>query len=524
MMSDQISINKRIANNTIFLYIRMLITMLIALYTSRALLHILGVNDFGLYGLIGGVVTMFASLKTMFTVATQRFLNIEIGRKDDVELSKVFNVSILVNFAISIVFIIVAEIIGQWLINNKLNISENRVEAANWVFQLSVIASTITILNIPFDSIIIAREKMNVYATISIFDAIIRLGVIFLLPYFEIDKLVLYGIFILFATLLNLLINISYCQICFPESKIHYYPFKEMKTKFREMSSFSIWAFLGNVIFSAVHEGINILLNLFGSVVANAARSISVQVRIALGNIVSNVYVAVKPQAIQSYACYDIGRFYKLMFTGAKLVGYIYIIIAIPLFFTLNEFLHFWLGKVPEYAIVFLQANLLYQFVRNLHESVGMFFVTIGRIKEYQIVEFFVLGLALPISFVALKYFDMPLYGVFMIMTFTEVINLLSILLLAYKIGRFDIYLFFKAVISPYLVMTLSCFASVYLFKIILFYLFNNEIMIIIIFIVLSFFFQFFWLYRIGLTNEERNMCSKLIIRRYEKGSSTHIS
>lgn len=512
-MAKNSSQNKQIAKNTIFLYIRMVVVMLIGLYTSRALLKTLGVEDFGIYGLVGGIVTMFASLKTMFTVATQRFMNIALGNGDGKELNDVFNVSILVNAVIAFVFFVLVEIGGLWLLENKLNISSERMIAANWVFQFSVISSLISIFNIPYDANIIAREKMNVYAIVSIIDALARLGIVLILPFLNGDKLIIYGLLMLGTICLNLCINAVYCRCNFPESKIHRCRFNDVKCKFREMFSFSGWAFFGNVIFALVNEGINVLLNIFGNVLANAARTISYQVRGAINSVVTNVYVAVKPQAIQSYARNDMDRFYKLMFTGGKVVGYMYILIAIPLYFNIEEVLSLWLGSVPEYAVAFLTSGLVYQFVRVLHEPIDSFFVTIGRLKEYQIAEFIALGSALPLSYIGLKFGDMPLYGVFLVMAFSEVLNLFVCIIIAKKIGGFDVRRYCGEVIIPYVALSLLCFLSVYLMKVCLSSIPMSPTLMAFVLIVMSIIIQAIWLYCVGLKKEERQFFMNLIKR-----------
>mgnify|MGYP004528067185 FL=1 len=510
-MGNISSSNKTIAKNTVFLYARMMVTMVIAFYTSRVLLQNLGVDDFGTYGLVGGIVSIFASLKTMFTVATQRFMNIEIGRGDKAELNKIFNVSVLVNIIIAIVFIVVVEIGGIWLLENKLQIAPERMSAARWVFQFSVIASTITVFNIPFTANIIAREKMDFFAIVSIFDAVAKLVIVLLLPVIGGDRLIIYGLLMLLATGLNLLMEALYCRIKFEESRIRKYPFETIREKFKEMFAFSGWAFFGNVIFALVNEGMNVLLNIFSGVVANAARTIAYQVSSALSKVVSNVYVAVKPQAIQSYARQDMERYYKLMFTGAKVVGYMYILMAIPLYFTLEQVLKWWLGEVPEYAVSFLSAVFIYQLVRVLHESVGTFFVTIGKLKKYQITEFIAQGSALPIAYIGLKFFSMPLFGVFLVMAFSELLNLTAIMILAKKEGEFDIGRYFRTVFLPYTTMTLLCFVGVYLIKLAFMPLEMNITIKTLLLIIVAVLFQMTCLYFAGMEKEEKALFVNMI-------------
>ena len=508
------SSNKTIARNTVYLYVRMVVTMLIALYTSRLLLQNLGVDDFGVYGLLGGIVAMFASLKTLFAVATQRYLNIEIGHGDGGELNKVFNVSILVNILIALIFFIIVEVGGVWLLENKLHIDPERMVSARWVLQFSIIAAIVTIINIPYDADIIARERMNVFALVSIFDSVAKLVIVLLLPSISGDRLIVYGFLMLCVVIINLVVNVIYCRLKFAESKIIHYPFAQIKMKFKEMFVFSGWAFCGNIVFALVNEGINVLLNIFGSVVANAARTITYQVRGALATVVSNVYIAIKPQAIQSYAKQDLERFYKLMFTGAKIVGYMYILMAIPLYFTLNEVLFFWLGTIPAYAVSFLGASFLYQFVRVLHESVGTFFVTIGKLKEYQIAEFFALGSAFPLSYIGLKYFTIPLYGVFLIMAFSELLNLFVIICLAKRMGNFDVRRFVASVLLPYVLMAVICFVSIYVLKQLIYSIEFNIILKPILLIVSAVVIQMIWLYVMGLQADEKTFFKKIVLRK----------
>lgn len=511
MSQVAVSPNKTIARNTIFLYVRMIVTTVISLYTSRALLQTLGVEDFGLYGLIGGIVAMFASFKSMFTIATQRFLNIEIGNGNAYELNKVFNVSVLVNVLIAVVFFIIVEIAGLWLLGHKLHIEPERLSTANWLFQISVVASLVQIFNVPYEADIIAREKMNVFATVTIFDAVAKLLIVLILPLFKNNQLIIYGILLCVVICVNLCINMVYCHLKFTESHFHRFSLLEIRAKFKEMFTFSSWAFFGNIVFALVHEGVNILLNVFGNLAANAARTITYQVRSALSNVVSNVYVAIKPQAIQSYAKLDVGRFYSLMFTGGKIVGYMYILMAIPLYFSLNEVIHLWLGNVPEYVEAFISASLVYQFVRVLHESVDVFFVTIGRLKEYQITEFFVQGATLPLSYIGLSLFNMPLYGVFLLMAFCELINLIVILLLAKKIGNFDVNNYLKSVVSPYVLMTMISFCCVFLIKWIFSRIAFSVTLKAIIFVAIAVLMQLLILYYLGLTKDEKRLFLTMI-------------
>lgn len=327
---------KKIAVNTIFLCFRMLVLMLISFYSSRVLLKELGVTDFGIYGLVGGVVAIFSSLRGLFATATQRFLNYEMGNDNIGALQKVFNMSILINVIISLVFCIIAEGIGLWFLNNKLVIDSARMVSAHWVFHLSILASMVSIMTIPFDAVIIAHERMSFYAFISILNAFLRLGAILILPFFAMDKLQLYSMLILAVSLLMRLLCSIYCKVNFEECK---YKFYWNKSLFKEMGSFAGWNFAGSFAYSYVNEGLNIVLNLFGGVVVNAARTIAYQIKNAITTLLYNVMLAIQPQATQLYAKGEFNSFFKMLFVGARVVVFFYLSIAFPVYFYIEDIL-----------------------------------------------------------------------------------------------------------------------------------------------------------------------------------------
>lgn len=444
---------KRIASNTLFLYTRMLILMFVAFYTSRVLLKELGVNDFGLYGIVGGVVAIFSSLRGLFATATQRFLNFEMGKGNMERLNTIFNISLLINIIICIIFFAFAEIIGLWLLEHKLVINPDRMEAARWVFHFSVLAALISILTIPFDALIIAHERMSFFAYVSILDASLKLGIIFILPLFSIDKLKLYAVLIVTVSLIIRSIYSFYCKRNFPECK---YKFCWDKKLFKEMGTFAGWNFAGNLAFALVNEGLNILLNLFGGVIANAARSIAYQLKGAISLILSNIMLAIDPQATQLYAQGETKKFYYLLFTASKIVAFMYLVIAFPLYFYVEEVLRIWLDDTPQYASLFIQSILIYLTVRSFHEPINAFFFTIGKLKEFQVTELIVLSLPLPLSFMVLKLSDLPLQSIFYIMAIIEFINLATILYWAKRVGGFEIKQYICQVIKPYL-LTFVC-------------------------------------------------------------------
>lgn len=493
---------KKIASNTLFLYSRMLILMFVAFYTSRVLLKELGVNDFGLYGVVGGVVAIFSSLRGLFATATQRFLNFEMGKGNMERLNTIFNISLLINIIICIIFFVFAEIIGLWLLEHKLVIDPDRMEAARWVFHFSVLAALISILTIPFDALIIAHEKMSFFAYVSILDACLKLGIIFILPLFSIDKLKLYAVLIVTVSLIIRSIYSLYCKKRFPECK---YKFCWDKKLFKEMGTFAGWNFAGNLAFALVNEGLNILLNLFGGVVANAARSIAYQLKGAISMILSNIMLAIDPQATQLYAQGETKKFYHLLFTASKIVAFMYLIIAFPLYFYVEEVLRIWLDDTPQYASLFIQSILVYLAVRSFHEPINAFFFTIGKLKEFQTTELIVLSLPLPLSFAVMKFSDLPLQSIFYIMAIIELLNLVAILYWAKRVGGFDVKQYIDQVIKPYL-LTFVC-SCIILYGIQFYFHtleLNNDFYAILP-ILISLLFFWVIIFFVGFSSKEKN-------------------
>ena len=277
---------KTLAENTAVMYIRMAVLTVVYFYTSRVLLRELGVDDFGIYSLVGSVVAMFESIKVLFTASTQRFLSYEMGRGNPQRLSAVFNTSLYINLFIALIFIILAEIAGIWFLEYKANISQDRMFAAECVFQLSLLSTVLSILTTPYDASVIAHEKMNFYALISVIDGILKLLAVLILPIIPFDRLIFYGIAVVAVTLSLRITTIIYCNKHFPESKL-----KKVydSSLLKQMIAFAGWRFVGNASFTITQNGLNMLLNVFGGTVVNAARGISYQVKGAVSMFLNNV-------------------------------------------------------------------------------------------------------------------------------------------------------------------------------------------------------------------------------------------
>ncbi|REC49611.1 MATE family efflux transporter [Chryseobacterium pennipullorum] len=460
-MSD----SKRIAKNTFFLYIRMIINMLISLYTSRVILNTLGVTDYGIYNLVGGVVVLFSFLNNAMTNATQRFLNYEIPSKIKERINRVFCMSINIHFVISIIVVILSETVGLWFLNYKLNIPDDRMYAANIVYQMSILTTLINIMRIPYNAMIITNEKMSFYAFLGIFETCMKLIIVFLLLFFKkYDLLILYGILLM---LVNLLINIIYFVYCsknfHEQTQLRYVKDKKL---FKELISFSGWNLFGQVAVLSSTQGINMILNIFIGVTINAAMGIANQVNAAIYNFISNMQVAFTPQIVQSYAGGRHQQHKNLVLNSSKYSLYLFLILAIPFLIQTEFILHLWLGKnLPPYVISFTQVIILNSIVSAMVGSFWMSVNAIGNIRNYQIVISCILILSLPASYIILKNGLPP--------TYVLIANLcLNIITFLYRFWYINQKLVFK---RSEILTYLKGIVFVLIYIIVLIYLFKNN-------------------------------------------------
>ena len=437
---------KRIFKNTIILYLRLFVVIILAFYASRILLQALGIDDFGIYNVVGGISAMFASLKSSFASATQRFYNFEIGKTGNfTNITKIFNISLLIHVGLALILLVLLEGVGVYMINNTLSIPVDRLDAANMVFQMTVVSTILSTLIIPFDAMILARERMDYYAVLSVVDAALKLALIFQLKFLGGDRLVIYSLMLLSVSLLNVLLSAIYCHRCFPECKIKKIDYD--RNQILELARFGGWNFVGNLGFSLCNEVNNFFLNIFGGVVANAARGVVLQLKNAIMSFLSNTLVALRPQATQEFAANNHEGFYDTIFYATKMVYYIALSMVIPLFFGANHILRLWLGEVPQNAVIFLQISLIQMLIRSFHEPIDMIFKAIGRLKEYQLISLCVQVLILPITYFILRS-GHPIYWVFINMCVSEFLELVLIVRLASSYG-----LELKRYINPYIII-----------------------------------------------------------------------
>lgn len=392
--------NKRIAKNTLYLYIRMLLVMAISLYTVRAILDILGVVDYGIYNVVGGVVTMFAFMNRTLSTSSQRYFSVALAKDDHEDLKRVFSLNLTVFSLLGIIVVFLLETVGLWFVNNKMTIPAERMGAANVVYQLSIISMLFHIVVIPYMALVIAYEKMNVFAIIGVVEAIGKLGIVFLLTVIAFDKLIVYGVLVLLLAFGTSLWYIIYCLKHYPESHFKWY---WNKKEALELLGFSGWHFLGTFTATCRSQGINILLNLFFNPVVNAARAVAYQVYSAAFQLVNNFFTAVKPQIYKSYGSGQYQDMYKLINRSTLICTYLLSVLVFPLMANTEMVLGWWLKEVPEYAVVFTQLVLINGLVDSVNLPLTASALATGKIRKYEITLCSINLLNIPVSYVAFK-------------------------------------------------------------------------------------------------------------------------
>lgn len=401
-MSNQTSDNnKRIAKNTLLLYVRMLFTMAVSLFTSRVILNTLGVEDYGINNVVGGIVTMFSVLSGSLSSSISRFITFELGKRNIERLKTIFSTGVNIQLGMSVLIIIIAEAVGIWFLNAKMNIPADRMVAANWVFQCAILTFVLNLLSVPYNAAIIAHEKMSAFAYISVVEVTLKLIIVYMLTISPFDRLKTYAVLLLCVGAVIRFIYGYYCKRHFEECTYHLVFDKPV---LKEMTGFAGWNFLGNGSYMLNTQGVNILMNLYFGVAVNAARGIATQVDAALKQFVNNFTTAVNPQITKSYAQGDLDYMHKLVCRSAKFSAFLMLFFAIPILLETQSILTIWLKTVPEYAAIFLQLIIISSFVDTVlaNSLVTSMFAT-GNIKRYQIIVTTIGCLVFPFSWIAFQ-------------------------------------------------------------------------------------------------------------------------
>lgn len=449
-MTDSLSQgNKRIARNTLYLYLRKIFTLGVGLYTSRALLHYLGVNDYGLYGLVGSVIVLFGSLRGLFSSTIQRYINFEKGRGNNDQVNLIFCLGLKIQIWIALIFAVVVEVAGLIMIPD-LNIPAGSRPAAYVILQFSLLTAIVSILTVPYDAVIIAHERFNAYALFSVIEYVLKLAAVLLLAFSPISPVIYYALLLFIVSLIIRALNLVYCRRQFSD-EVRYHNVNDRQL-LKEMTGFAGWQFFGNFGFSVSQAGVNFILNMFGGVVVNAARTIALQFSGLLETFSSDLNVSFKPQIIDSWSRGDRERFVRLVYACWRITFFMTAIIAFPAYIIVEPLLTLWLGKVPPFAAVFVKAILFYMVVRCFHTVFDVMFKADGKLRIYQVIEFVCQFALLPISWLLLR-FGAPFQSIFYCMAFIEIANLTAISFVAKKQLQLSLRSAFKNVFSRVIIV-----------------------------------------------------------------------
>ena len=444
--------NKRIAKNTLMIYIRLAIVMLVQLYTSRVVLQLLGVEDFGIYNVVGGIVVLFSFFNVSMSSATQRFLNYYLGKNDTEMVKKTFSTSMSFHIVISFLMVILAESIGYWFLNHKLNIPALRLHSANIIYQFSIVSTILGVLQVPYSASVIAHEKMSFFAILGILEAILRLFIVFTLSLGEFDKLVQYGFLVAIMNFILLAIRYYYCKKEF--GPLSTYQPSIDKILIKKMIGFFGWSLFGSVANIGKKQGLNMVINIFCGVGVNAAVGIADKVSMIVYQFVSSFQTAFQPQIVKSYSSNDFDYFHSLIIRGAKFSYYLLFLIFLPLVFNLDFVLKLWLVNVPQYTEIFCFWFLIYCLVDALSGSLWMSVQATGVIRNYQIIVSSIILLTLPFSILALHLGAGPESAAIVYAMVNLVSFIWRILYLQNKI-QLSAFIYLKKVILPVFLTTI---------------------------------------------------------------------
>ena len=439
----------------------MILVMAATLFTTRIVLRNLGVEDYGIYNVVAGIVAMFAFLNSSMSGATQRFLTFELGLNDNKRVNVVFCQSVIIHFLIAVIILVLAETIGLWFVYNKLTIPDERFAAAMWVYQIAILSFLFTVVNVPYQASIIAHEDMSVYAWGSILDVALKLGIAYMISISSYDKLIVYSLLLLLTTIVMFLFYMIYSRRHYTECTFR---FVFEKKKFWEMFSFAGWNIIGNLSFALRSQGSNILLNMFFGPVVNAARGVAQQVEGAVENFVLNFQTASNPQIIKSYAMKEFDESIRLVCQCSKFSFFLMIIIGIPIFFQADYILSVWLTEVPDYTLVFVNLILLSGIIDSLSKALITYIKATGIVKWYQIIQGGFYILSLPVIYLFLKLGYSPVSSMIILLAFTIVGTFLRLYLVYQVANEFSITLYMEKVLLPCILVGSLAFGICFIF------------------------------------------------------------
>ncbi|HDN2510657.1 TPA: lipopolysaccharide biosynthesis protein [Providencia rettgeri] len=495
--------NNRIIKNTVFLYIRMLLMIVITLYTSRVVLNTLGILDFGIYSVVASIVTMLGFISSAMITATQRFLSFELGQNNKEKLSDTFIMSININVIITFIMFMLIGLLGIWFINNELNIPKDKLPAALWAFKCVLISFSFTLISIPYTSNIVAHEKLNIYAIISILDAALKLLILFLINDSETEKLKTYSTLMMVVSIFISITNIIYNRINYSFTKFRFF---WNTLLFKRLLSYTGWNFFGALAGVFTNQCSNILINIFFGPAVNASKAITSQINSAIYGFVTAIQLSMSPQIVKTYSVGDKTRTKSLVFIGSKYSYFFALLIASPMILKMSLVLNLWLVSIPDYAIIFSKLVIIDSLIISLSNSLISSCNATGKIKLYQFVVGTITLLNIPISYYMLS-LDSPPETVFYISIILSICSLIARVVLLKRIDKEIILGFEKNVIIP--VILVSFFSSILL------YFLNRHIpdtflgLIILSVISSVVIFSFIWL--LGMKTSEKSFLIQFI-------------
>ena len=491
------------------LYIRTFLIMFVGLYTSRVILKTLGVNDYGVYNVVGGFVSMLAYLNSVFVDATQRFMSFTLGEGNTQKLNTLFKTSMAIHFIIALIVLLVAESFGLWFVNAKLQIPPDRMVAANWVYQCSVFSLLLLIINIPYRACVVAHEHMNLYAYISVVDALLKLCIVFLLVLIPGDKLIIYALLYLTISISIPLCFTLYCKRRFRECT---FGFKIDRSLFKEMFGYAGWVLVGNLGFSFKDQFSNVIMNLFLGSAINASRGLATQVNGIVTSFGNSFMTALAPQITKSYAAGNLMRSQKLIVSGARYSFFLMSLFVIPICVNIDYVLHLWLGKVPEYTSIFVIIILIASTFYSASKTLTIGIQATGNIKVFQIGISIIMLLELPIAYLLLKNGYAPYYALLPAIL-TQILGIVfRVIVLKQHVPSFDLNKYLTSVFCVCLPLMAACYISFLfinkLFEITFWtFVITSLLYVSIICIVVCF---------VGLNPEERKLMKNFVIEKIQ--------
>lgn len=488
--------NKRIAKNTLMLYFRMLFTMAVSLYTSRVVLSTLGVEDYGVYNVVGGFVGMFSMISGAMTTATQRFLSFAIGKGQKEKISQVFSTAILVHLGLAAIILLLGETIGLWFVNTQMNFPEGRKIAAIWVFEFSLFTFLVNVISVPYNAAIVAYEKMSAFAYISIVEVSLKLLIVLFLVISPFDKLIFYA---LLMALISVAIRIIYGIYCSRKIKDCSCNWILDRTIFKQMASFVSWNLIGSMAGVLKEQGLNVVLNIFFGAAVNAARGVAVQVNGAINQFVSNFQMAMNPQIVKLYAANERKQMHELVFRGSRLSYLLLLCLSLPVIIEAPFILNIWLVEVPDYSVVFLRLVMIISLVDSLSYTLITSMHASGKVKEYQIIVGGLSLLTLPLAYILLKIGYGPHLAFISSLVITILCHFARLILLSKTID-FPAWTFVKTVTLKALLISLLS----YIIPVTLYFILNQSWISFLIIVSVSLVSGIFFSYVFGFTNQEK--------------------